>query len=199
MRNPIVQNDESAKLVGVKLKMNRTEEIENIENCDAGCTASYLSTLVDLNDNVYRSSPTDRQTRDVVTRSTFPSPPPPSPPRSFARQLIYRRALELYAAARRGWLSPTTSCPLLSTRRGFRHRPRQLFSLLIAKYRIAYLSICVTTRSTACLMSDPSSCRFIAVVTTSSRNACRLQKSIAIRSEIRRLARVTSLDFHWIA
>lgn len=75
-----------AQSVGVKLKMNGAEGIENIENCDAGCTASYLSTLVDLNDNVYRSSPTDRQTRSTFPRSS----------RSFARQLIYRRALELY-------------------------------------------------------------------------------------------------------
>lgn len=46
------------------------------------------------------------------------------------------------------------------------------------EYR-AYISICVTTRSTHGL-HDPSACRFIAVVTTSPGNARRLQKSIAI-------------------
>lgn len=90
--------------------MNGTEEIENIENCDAGCTASYLSTLVDLNDNVYRSSPTDRQT--VSQRF-------PRFSRSFARQLIYRRALELYAAARRRVAFTDDIVPLLSPRWSF--------------------------------------------------------------------------------
>lgn len=123
-----------------------------------------------------RSSPTNRRT--VSQRSTFPLFPLSffrtpadlsmcpriiccgSTPRGFhRRRLRCRRAPFVYST-------------------GFRHRPRRLSSLLIARYR-AYISICVTTRSTAYLR-DPSACRFIAVVTTSPGNARRLQKSIAI-------------------
>lgn len=123
-----------------------------------------------------RSSPTDRRT--MSQRSTFPCPP-----RSFARQLIYRRALELYAAARHHAAFTNdddygAAVLLLSARRDFDTPATPIVFTSNREYR-AYISICVTTRSMARL-HDPSPCRFIAVVTTSPGNVRRLQKSIAI-------------------
>jgi len=73
--------------------------------------ATYRRSSILMTMCTARRPPIDKP---VSQRLTFPRSS-----RSFARQLIYRRALELYAAARRRAAFTDDIVPLLSPRRGF--------------------------------------------------------------------------------